>query len=300
MKSFIFLILCLVTSFNCLANPSALIAQYIFKEFGESDYYDFFLEGFKKGTPERESTEEQLDTLVSVYSDFLKQLSGAPEIKSRHHRATQFFESRSDFITVINNGVAYQIIKNGEGKKVDESNSSITFNFLIFDHKRREVAGSYQLHGPITSTLEKLIPGIALGMIGMGVGEVREILVHPDFGYGAFSEFASGMPFWVKVELLDCKESSDSFAKLELPVDMIPNIEDLKKCIGIPFDTVRKKYWESRGVAFRKYIESQIPQVQVPLILKELKSQKTAEGPNPEKLKDVFWQSYIYPFRFKI
>ena len=65
--------------------------------------------------------------------------------------------------------------------------------------------------------MSELIPGLAHGMLGMQVGEIREIYIHPDFAYGFRSNFEPGVAISVRVELISLPPKREG-ASLKFPM----------------------------------------------------------------------------------
>ncbi len=78
---------------------------------------------------------------------------------------------------------------------------SIKGRYLFKGMDGNSMLGTYQLEDPQQLELQKMIPGLAHGIIGMKEGEIREIFIHPDFAYGTSSEFGAGKAIEVKFEL---------------------------------------------------------------------------------------------------
>lgn len=75
--------------------------------------------------------------------------------------------------------------------------------------------------------LADLIPGLAHGILGMQKGEIREIYIHPAYGYGHQSHFKKGLGLKARVELLAIRDQApnkSNFRKLAAlaPVDSEP------------------------------------------------------------------------------
>jgi FKBP-type peptidyl-prolyl cis-trans isomerase len=109
----------------------------------------------------------------------------------------------------------YQIIKKGNGQKVEAYNSPIV-----------RISGRY-IDGQSFSTpyeeelltLEESIPALRLGVQGMSGGEVRTLFAHPDFGYGEEGHLHPGALLIFEVEVVRVDAANDERILLDSPVN---------------------------------------------------------------------------------
>ena len=95
----------------------------------------------------------------------------------------QKLEATPDVNEVVKHKLYYKVIKQGEGASI----SNFTHSPLIsFKEKtlNGEILSEYSsgIRIPISET----ISGLQKGLVGIKVGEKREVFIHPDFAYGEF------------------------------------------------------------------------------------------------------------------
>jgi FKBP-type peptidyl-prolyl cis-trans isomerases 1 len=136
----------------------------------------------------------------------------------------------------------YQVTKAGASdNSVTIHSNSLGINYLISDLMDNQFLGNYKFGDPLDITLDKLIPGLAHGMLGMKKGEVREIFIHPDFVYGISSQFANGKAIKVTIELVSIGEPSEEITLPKLiPFDVINYAPDISSCAD--FNDLHDKY----------------------------------------------------------
>lgn len=116
--------------------------------------------------------------------------------------------------TLVEGKLQSQIIKKGNGQKVEGYNSPIV-----------RISGRY-LDGKTFNTtheeellvLEEAIPAFQIGIDGMSEGEVRKLYVHPEYGYGE-EDLNPGALLIFEVEVLRADASTDEEIALDSPVN---------------------------------------------------------------------------------
>lgn len=126
---------------------------------------------------------------------------------------------RENVISLEEGKLQYEILKNGEGQKVQSYNSPLVRlkkerDSLEFDSKDEVLA------------LDEAIPGLKLGIIGMKEGEVRKLYIHPDLAFGKLQYIEpQNLLLILEVEIIKADASSDAHAASNS--DSLPIFRDL-------------------------------------------------------------------------
>ncbi|MEI8365385.1 MAG: FKBP-type peptidyl-prolyl cis-trans isomerase [Parachlamydiaceae bacterium] len=101
---------------------------------------------------------------------------------------------------------------------------------------------TFKSGSPEKIDLHETIPGFALGMKGMKIGEEREVFIHPSLAYGIFTALDKGMYLKAQIRLVDIYDTSDDkdvldFSNVEV-LDLHKELDNLgvleeKECIEI-------------------------------------------------------------------
>lgn len=87
--------------------------------------------------------------------------------------------SKEGVISLNDNKFQYKQIKKGDGEVCTEKNTP------ILAYKGSFIDGSvFDQSDRISFGLNQVIKGFKLGLVGMQIGEIREVYIHPDLGYG--------------------------------------------------------------------------------------------------------------------
>lgn len=112
-----------------------------------------------------------------------------------------------DIVEIIPGKLYYKIIQAGEGQRLSMNHDRAAMEYLLY-YLGGDKSGKL-LAAASPSNLQKdmlnfheLIPGLAHGVLGMRVGEIREIYIHPDYAYGYKSRFEPGVAIKAQVELV--------------------------------------------------------------------------------------------------
>lgn len=128
--------------------------------------------------------------------------------------------------------------------------------------------------------LSELIPGMAYGMLGMRLHELREIYIHPEFAYGVFSDFGNGKALSIQVELAECEATDTAFYPCLLPVDLIK--------LHYPNETniisLQEDYISFCGKAAWSFYKQKLPQLQLDNVLSFLQEKMQSYLQKTEKV----------------
>lgn len=142
--------------------------------------------------------------LDKCYSSLLETLEkkASEQAASNLQMANSFLqklEATLDVNEVVKHKLYYKVIQPGKG----ESISNFTHSPLIsFKEKtlRGEVLSEYS--SGIRIPLSETISGLQKGLVGIKVGEKREIFIHPDLAYGEFPKPESNSLVVIEVTLI--------------------------------------------------------------------------------------------------
>jgi FKBP-type peptidyl-prolyl cis-trans isomerase len=154
-------------------------------------------------------------------------------------------DSQKELIPLIPKKIYYKMIKHGEGPSLSSKTCEVSFHYTyrVVNEEDDRVEDFGTIKG---ESIELLIPGIALSLMGMQKGEEREIYLHPEFGYGENTYLPPNVTFVAKIELLEFSEG-DTEAKLASSHTLVRHdyAELLKK-----YQTFRCKEFFGNGVLF--------------------------------------------------
>lgn len=249
-----------------------------------------FVEGLKIADSEKVS-DYQESPEMQAYAQYAMQIALDPKITKNLSVSTDYLQSKQNTentVTLICNKICYKILKNGKEPGItDNTINKVKINFTIKDIENNFLAGNYALLGSFSCMLSELIPGMAYGMLGMRLNEVREIYVHPEYAYGVFSNFGNGRALAIRVELIECTATDATFVPSLIPVDFAKllhnpsqgaDIQDLFICYG-------KASWS--------FYKQNLPQVQLNDVLPYLQSDTALSPEDREILHKLQWLIYF-------
>lgn len=106
----------------------------------------------------------------------------------------------------------YVILSEGTGAPVAEHNSPlIKYKGSFIDGS--VFSSSEEAGGPITISLDQTIPGFSKGLLGMKEGEKRQLVVHPDLGYGTTGQLPPNSLLIFEVEVVKADNKDKAAAK---------------------------------------------------------------------------------------
>lgn len=188
------------------------LASIVKEELKNEPFFDkSFITTYLNGVKAAESGRVPEDnvTLAALYESYnLKQdLEKAHNLKI----ANTYFNKKEKWIEMIPQKICYFTLQKASGKQVSRKSKDLTFHYAF-----QTLDGNTKDVGTIKSeTLSNLIPGIALGIQGMSKGEIREIHIHPEYGYGEDNFFTKNAVIIAKIELIDFLESTSEMEIVE-------------------------------------------------------------------------------------
>ncbi|NGX61613.1 MAG: hypothetical protein K940chlam9_01100 [Chlamydiae bacterium] len=275
-------------SYECLqfsnVNPNITLAKLIkslIRDINKQDV-SFFLEGLLSN--ERINDDLQTHRMAS-FPGFSKNVALARE---NIIEADQFFsklEEKSDFVSVLDSYLYYQILQQTEGRSL-KTETSVRVDFEIYDpHGKCLHCGSNEI-----LDLHETIPGFAHGIKGMKMGEKREIFIHPALAYGVHTYLEKGIYLKIVVKLV---EVHDSIGKLNplVPLDLafIRNNDFLTKC-----EEEQRNAFHLLGKKIRRFLKS-CKAFDVVSVSKSLRQteDKILSAEEAEALNQIFWNHYF-------
>lgn len=251
---------------------------------------------FQKGFLDGFSNEKDQPLNPSMSSCHYELLAKKLEIKNKLEeceKALAELSKNEGMISIIDSKLFYQIIKKGNGPKLTglphvEAHYIFTTqdDELFFDtnHEKK----------PKQLDLEGIIVGMSEGMQGMNTGEIREIYIHPDYGYGIYSVFPKGVYIKVRVELMRIVSKNTS--------DLIPiGSHDIKKDLTVDeeeFDKQSHMYGFRNGQDLKKHysLAEECSINEISKILQQLVNGKNMDFPNADisesLINKLHWNIY--------
>ncbi len=153
------------------------LGQALSQNFTEKREVDAFIQGvLASGQIQKASfSQKDFDTALQSY----RQAGSLQNAKKHLTEAERFFHALKETDEVIPHRVHYRILKNGtedlrgQSEELLLSYTVSTPSDISLCTKEEEIVDA-----------NEIIPGLALGIKGMKKGEVREVYIHPAYGYG--------------------------------------------------------------------------------------------------------------------
>ena len=103
----------------------------------------------------------------------------------------------------------YEILHKGKESPIvtETSIPSIHYKGILLDGT---VFGTTEKTGPISISLERMIPGFKKGMVGMTEGEKRRLYIHPEMAYGMTGDLPPNSLLIFEVSVVDANTMDDS------------------------------------------------------------------------------------------
>lgn len=192
-----------------------LIAANIWNTINEEseEYQQSFMKGLQDCQEGLPNDKEHLDDKTYIFS----------KIYEKSKETELFFknlEKEKDIVCLEPQKLYFQVLEKGsgpsyKGQRKIKCRSS-------FKSTTGEILSDTFNTGPATIDLSEVIYGFAKGLSGMQVGEIRQIYIHPNLGYGLLSSADKGGYLTCKIQLLSI-DSEDTF---ELTSSILPkNLE---------------------------------------------------------------------------
>lgn len=146
------------------------------------------------------------------------------EAKHNLQVAERFFQSLKESNSVIADKIHYRIIQAGKGEVLNSSVTEVVLSYAVSTFDGINLCSKEQEDLKLT----EIIAGLAIGIKGMKIGEVREVYIHPAWAYGESCNLEPNLGLIAKVKLLDIRSKgavSQTFEPLKLPSENISMAE---------------------------------------------------------------------------
>jgi len=252
MKRYIFLTIFCFSIFFCFAKPKdSLFISYQIKKTLEdtslkryllSDKKEDFLASFIKGMQKVDMNENCFFDSEDEYLDKLDLLHFQKEAIANYQKAELWLKNLKDITWAVPNKVGYKILKPSSEKQMRTYQSFAKVNYSI--NKATEFIALISKRN-VSLDLTQVISGMALAMEGMKQKEIRQIFIHPDYGYGCDSHFEPNVGLNIKVELLDfqLKDFNESLLRPKENNFISPSDEECYQCAYKVAHYYGKKIW---------------------------------------------------------
>lgn len=191
-----------------LEKASQVIAESMWHQWKRLEYGHF--EAFIAGV-RAENFSYNSENSDDTYSDLVQQknIRNIVSVLKRTEYFLNNLKSRQDIVWTVPDKVCYRILETGEGDQVKSSAAYLTLTYAIGLGDDTLESNSKVLALPATIKLEETIPGFSLSIVGMKLGETREIFIHPDFAYGLYTTLEKGRYLKAKVHLVEILENTE-------------------------------------------------------------------------------------------
>lgn len=177
--------------------------------------FDSVIQGMKeakagKAAPMNEQEYEEAINLIQeyAYQDMAtKNLADAEKFLKEN--------AKKEGVKELDGGkLQYQVLQEGTGEVItDALRPTIQYTGKYIDGT---VFGSSDTSGPLSLSLNQVIPGFRKGILGMKVGEKRRLFIHPELGYGMSGQLLPNSLLIFDIEVTSAKPEE---AKKEKPAE---------------------------------------------------------------------------------
>lgn len=112
------------------------------------------------------------------------------------------FETNPSMHALENGKVWYQVIQESQSSETVDKESSPLLHYSIVTLGGEEIISTHIIHRPHRVCLKETLPGFAVGIEGMHVGEKRKIFIHPDKAYGVNGSLPPNSLLIAEVEVM--------------------------------------------------------------------------------------------------
>ncbi|SCA62559.1 hypothetical protein SCG7109_AB_00340 [Chlamydiales bacterium SCGC AG-110-M15] len=273
------------------------LALYIWTNFlaDDEDAYEAFMEGFDKVRSNGLQIDLSAYDDITIFDSFSNSLY--PEIRKKELLAQELLRKYQDdksFNSLVSKRLFTQTLHEGNAPAIDRTTVSVSAYYQVTNANENEIESTSKFNKPKQIKLSETIPGFAHGLLGMKVGEVREIIIHPCFAYGFENVYGEGKPLFITIELVEIFTNDDaldeSFPRL-IPFDLVQTL--LKHSISSyeDYEKANQKYATLNGIRIanfyykaQKYFSLEDLQKK----LKKLKNGKCLQIESQEELLNQF------------
>ncbi len=206
---------------------------------GENEVYKkAFFEGMLDADKGLEAKVKHFDSFEYAKT---KALVKARENLSRADKCLLELANTEEFVNVMPNRICYKTLQAGAGDAL-AGQSKVTVQYTLKTPDEKILADTLMSGQSVQLNLVEIIPGLALGMQNMKIGEIREIFIHPSLAYGIYTTMDKGIYLHAFVQLLAFENGESPFTQAsagELPIEISPTIEEdyLKQTYEVAYNT---------------------------------------------------------------
>jgi peptidylprolyl isomerase len=128
-------------------------------------------------------------------------------------------KKRDDVVALEEGKLQYEILKKGDGQKVQSYNSPLV-------RFKYETDCSHPDYLDEVLALEDAAPGLRLGIIGMQEGEIRKLYIHPNLC--CEKDDPQNALLVIEVEVIEADASSGAHAASNPEIPPVPDLEDIR------------------------------------------------------------------------
>lgn len=269
-----------------------LIALSIKETFQKDPYFNSFIDGMRlveEGTLDSEQEQPE----IAAYAQYETQIAVFPSIQKNLAESIQYLRKKQaaeGLTTLIEDRIYYKTLKKGNFDGITNKNkNNVKINFLIRDIDGNLIGGNYSLSGPIQCNLSELISGMANGMMGMRLNEIRQIELHPELVYGIFSDFGEGKAVSITVELVGCEATNKQFSPNWIPVDIAKGLKNCSNLMNL--SSLKQAYMSSCGQSVWSFYKKKLQNIILDDVLKVLEAENATHLTSEDKeiLHKVQW-----------
>lgn len=205
-------------------NFSSLLAANIWEMIDEEneEFQKAFIEGMKDAEI---SEKEPVADLTNYY-----RLDAIRKIKQNLSQTEQFFESLDqdqNYTCLVPSMLYYKTLEEGSGR-IFSDEVEAELHFVLRTPSGGILADTWTSGVPRKVNVKELIPGLIKGLQGMRVGEIREIIIHPNLAYGIYTTLEKGIYLKGSVQLVGLGKTKEKIIlpdQLDKQITFSPHIE---------------------------------------------------------------------------
>lgn len=190
------------------------VAEFIYNDIKSKEYFDesyikAYLEGMKAG--QNGNYTSRFFKSEAVHAMVMEMWQTGKDLKrTKNLEKSDAYFNDPDFqqglIVLIPKKVYYKVMKEGAGTPLSMMTKNVSFHYSCYSLNKDAPCHIGTLQ---EESIEHLIPGVGISLIGMKKGEVREVCIHPEYGYGENTSLEPNIIIIAKIELLDFSEGDE-------------------------------------------------------------------------------------------
>lgn len=206
-------------------------------------YVKSFIEGMKLADANKELPNKQVNCWDCYQQNKLQKIKNNLEDTDKYFT---LLSQNSSMKRILELPLYYSLLKNGKADSV-KNFTEVIIHYSMEYPDGEVLVDTFKSKIPEKLDLNLMIPGFALGILGMQIGEERELYIHPSLAYGILTALKKGVYLKSRIQLIDIvhndqKEDVD-FSKVEV-LDLNKELVDL----GLLNQQNRIKVYKSNGL----------------------------------------------------